>query len=289
MWNAIGQFFVGDAPERTPGRPSPSQMRTSARGPYSASLTAFSVLNLENKEYLNDGDKLILPTSSLASLSMLNVTWPMTFKVVNTYTQRVIHAGVQEFSAEEGTCYMPLWMMENLLLREGDIIHLENLTLPKGNIVKLQPCSKTFVYIDDHQSFLEMSMSRFSCLTVGELLPVKHDNTVYEIEVLELTPGPAVCIIECDLKVEFAPPKDWTEEDDHPRQFVADTTNDSASVDPMPWQKAIINGVRKYDHGFNRMVQEGRVPGVIKDMKLSESEYAKKAFHGAGKSLGSKC
>lgn len=29
------------------------------------------------------------------------------------------HCGVLEFSAAEGTCYLPFWMMQNLLLEEG--------------------------------------------------------------------------------------------------------------------------------------------------------------------------
>lgn len=32
---------------------------------------------------------------------------------------RKTHCGVLEFSAAEGSCYLPYWMMQNLLLEEG--------------------------------------------------------------------------------------------------------------------------------------------------------------------------
>jgi hypothetical protein len=41
------------------------------------------------------------------------------------------HCGVLEFVAEEGVCYMPHWMMQNMLLQVGDMVKLRNVSLPK--------------------------------------------------------------------------------------------------------------------------------------------------------------
>lgn len=49
------------------------------------------------------------------------------------------HVGVQEFSAEEGMCFMPYWLMRRLGINEGDVAQIENVSLPKGQFVKLQP------------------------------------------------------------------------------------------------------------------------------------------------------
>ncbi|CAL5326153.1 unnamed protein product [Camellia sinensis] len=46
----------------------------------------------------------------------------MLFELRNAATERISHCGVLEFIAEEGMIYMPYWMMENLLLQEGDIV-----------------------------------------------------------------------------------------------------------------------------------------------------------------------
>lgn len=54
----------------------------------------------------------------------------MLFKV-ETRNGRMTHCGVLEFIAEEGVCYMPHWMMQNLLLQVGDMVKLRNVSLPK--------------------------------------------------------------------------------------------------------------------------------------------------------------
>jgi ubiquitin fusion degradation protein 1 len=56
---------------------------------------------------------------------------------------------VLEFVAEEGMIYMPYWMMQNLLLQEGDIVRVKSATLPKGTFVKLQPHTKDFLDISN--------------------------------------------------------------------------------------------------------------------------------------------
>ena len=104
---------------------------------------------------VNAGGKIIMPPSSLESLSRLNISFPMLFKVENKAkgrfindsplkstppqnvnftltlgvqchlagnepkTERISHTGVLEFIADEGKVYLPGWMMRNLLLGEG--------------------------------------------------------------------------------------------------------------------------------------------------------------------------
>ena len=41
------------------------------------------------------------------------------------------HCGVLEFSAPEGSCYIPHWMMQNLLLEAGSLLTVKNVSLPK--------------------------------------------------------------------------------------------------------------------------------------------------------------
>lgn len=66
---------------------------------------------------IEDGDKILLPPSALDALSQLNVEYPMKFELINEALGKKTHCGVLEFSAEEGRCYMPFWMMQNLLVR----------------------------------------------------------------------------------------------------------------------------------------------------------------------------
>jgi len=72
---------------------------------------------------------VILPSSALNELSRLKISYPMTFMVSNPDMQIKSFCGVLEFSAEEGMCILPLWMMNNLCLQEGSEIILRSMNL----------------------------------------------------------------------------------------------------------------------------------------------------------------
>jgi hypothetical protein len=46
----------------------------------------------------------------------MNVDYPMLFEVTNNTIGKKTNCGVLEFSAEEGWCYMPFGMMQNLMV-----------------------------------------------------------------------------------------------------------------------------------------------------------------------------
>lgn len=75
---------------------------------------------------------------------------PWMFKLSNpSNPAATTHAGVLEFIAPEGVCYLPYWMMKSLHLNEGDPIRISGTELPKGRFVKLQAQSVTFLEISD--------------------------------------------------------------------------------------------------------------------------------------------
>jgi ubiquitin fusion degradation protein 1 len=71
---------------------------------------------------IDEGDKILLPPSALDTLARMNVEYPMLFELTNDSTGKKTHCGVLEFSAEEGRCYMPFWMMQNMLVTTYRII-----------------------------------------------------------------------------------------------------------------------------------------------------------------------
>jgi len=179
-------------------------------GRFDHQYQAFPVSFL-GKEDLEKGNKMILPQSALDHLARLNISYPMLFEVTNPSTSRRTHAGVQEFIAEEGTCYLPYWLMCNLLLQEGDLVQITNTTLPKGSFVKLQPISSDFLDIHNPRAVLENSLRNFATLTVGDCIVIDYNQKRYEIEIVECKPAQAISIIEADVNVDFAPPKDYKE------------------------------------------------------------------------------
>lgn len=53
-----------------------------------------------------------MPPSALDQLTRLNVDYPMLFKLTNAKKNRVSHAGVLEFVADEGKVYIPYWVSD---------------------------------------------------------------------------------------------------------------------------------------------------------------------------------
>lgn len=115
--------------------------------PFNVTYRCFSVSMLpgQERQEVERGGKIIMPPSALESLTRLNVNYPMLFKLSNKQTARITHCGVLEFVADEGRVYIPLWMMHNLLLEEGDFVQVESVTLPVATFSKFQPQSTDFL------------------------------------------------------------------------------------------------------------------------------------------------
>lgn len=165
------------------------------------------------KENLENGDKILLPPAALDHLARLAVTYPMMFEIKNPLTQQLTHCGVMEFSAEEGKCYVPYWMMENLNVENGGLINLRNVTLPKGSFVQLRPHKTQFTKLSNPRVVLEKALRSFSCLTQGNTIRIAHGDTKYDLDIVEVRPSTAISIIETDVNVDFAPPKDFEVEE----------------------------------------------------------------------------
>ncbi|XP_057729170.1 uncharacterized protein LOC130944712 isoform X2 [Arachis stenosperma] len=163
------------------------------------------------KSNLEKGDKIIMPPSALDRLASLHIDYPMLFQLSNPSAGKVTHCGVLEFVSDEGMIYIPYWMMENMLLQEGDTVCVRNTSLAKGTYVKLQPHTKDFLDITNPKAILETSLRNYSCLTTGDTIMVAYNSKKYYIDIVETKPSPAVSIIETDCEVDFAAPLDYKE------------------------------------------------------------------------------
>jgi len=166
------------------------------------------------REDANHGGKVFLPPSALDKLTRLHITYPMLFELVNGAKSKTTHAGVLEFIAEEGRIYVPQWLMETLELEPGDLLQVKSTDLPLGTFIKLQPQSPDFLEISDPKAVLENAFRNFSCLTTGDIFTFSYNDSIYAIAVLEIkpeNPKKAICTLETDLSVDFAPPVGYVE------------------------------------------------------------------------------
>src|SRR5271169_5608268 len=110
-------------------------------------------------------------------------------------------------------------MMNTLLVEEGALLNLKSTTLPLGKFIKIQPQSTNFLSIHDPKAVLEMSLRNFSALTTGDIIQISYNSQIYEIAVLQVKSHSgnddenttAVCVIETDIEVDFAPPLGYVE------------------------------------------------------------------------------
>jgi ubiquitin fusion degradation protein 1 len=163
----------------------------------------------------NHGGKVFLPPSALDKLTRLHITYPLLFELINgAQDGKKTHAGVLEFIAEEGKIYLPYWLMQTLLLEPGDLLQVKSTDIPLGAFIKLQPQDSSFLEISDPKAVLENAFRNFSCLTTGDVFTFAYNDNTYSVAVLETRPdhpSKAVCTIETDLSVDFAPPVGYKE------------------------------------------------------------------------------
>nr|XP_027205740.1 protein CLP1 homolog [Dermatophagoides pteronyssinus] len=207
-----------------------------------------SCLPIDERQNLEKGGKIIMPPSALHTLTRLNTVYPMLFKLSNKDKNRHTHSGVLEFIAEEGKVYLPYWMMRNLLLDEGSMLHVQSVSLQVATFSKFQPQSVDFLDIHNPKAVLENALRNFACLTTGDVIAINYNNKVYELSVLETKPGPAVSIIECDMNVEFEAPIGYQEpkrqnKNDSNQDNSMDDENDATMIeDPKQLQQNPFQG-----------------------------------------------
>lgn len=143
------------------------------------------------------------------------ISYPMHFMVRAPRTGRHTHCGVLEFTAPEGRCYLPLWMMQQIGAEDGDAVEVAYTVLPLGRGVRLQPCTRDFLDLSDHRAVLEVMMTKYAALTVGDVFLFHYNRRDYYLEVRDVVPHNAqnaINIVETNLAIEFDPPKDMPPE-----------------------------------------------------------------------------
>uniref|UniRef100_A0A803LM26 Uncharacterized protein n=2 Tax=Chenopodium quinoa TaxID=63459 RepID=A0A803LM26_CHEQI len=205
----LGDYSEGDDVVSEEGERTNSGWEAAAGFNKWYNVYPFSFIEKTNLEV---GNKIIMPESALRELMDEGVGFPMLFKIENQSKEKISHCGVLEFTGEEGAVFMPEWMMKNMALEDGDMIHLKNVDLDKATFVKLQPHSVDFLDIRIPKYVLENAFcSGYACLTVGDTIVIKHQGKTLYVDIVEAMPSNAVCVIETDVEVDFARPLDYKE------------------------------------------------------------------------------
>lgn len=197
------------------------------------------------------------------------------------------HAGVLEFTADEGVVNLPSWMMKRLDLSEGDPVRLFGTRLPKGKFVKLQPQSVTFLELSDPKAVLEQAMRAYTVITPGDIIEIHYNMMTFELLVMEVQPDAAgISVLNTDLEVDFAPPVGYVEPERKPAA-------------PIPTMKTKLNinvaetqDVDARGSGTSTPVPAGRSSGAATSTGQATGTDTKpapfEAFKGKGFSMAGK-
>ena len=147
---------------------------------------------------------------------------PLTFRVVNPRNDRVVYAGIREFSAEENEVGLSGFIrgalgIEDDQLRTVDVdedtltqgsaptVTVHARQLPKGTYVRLRPLEAGYDP-EDWKALLERHLrDNYTTLTTNEVLAVPGDrNESFRFLVDKVAPeGDGICVVDTDLEVDI--------------------------------------------------------------------------------------
>ncbi|KAH6796015.1 hypothetical protein C2S51_037001 [Perilla frutescens var. frutescens] len=180
---------------------------------------------LEAVPYQGIGDKIKLPPSCFTELSEqgafdkgpLHFSLSLIHQEATMHTEnsdkelsRMTHAGVLEFTVEEGFVALPQHCWSNLFPEDAPgsaEVEVRYVWLPKGTYAKLQSVEFGFSDIPNHKAVLETSLRQHATLSQGDTLIVNHGALTYHLRVLELKPSSSISVLETDIEVDIIGPE----------------------------------------------------------------------------------
>ncbi|PSK55894.1 Ubiquitin fusion degradation protein 1 [Elsinoe australis] len=155
---------------------------------------------------------------------------PLTFRLINPDSGRVVYAGIREFSAEEGQIILSSFLARSLGIEESVNTHVAKQDdteevdgtiegprvtahfkqLSKGTYVKLRPLEAGYD-VEDWKALLEQHMrANFTTLTKGEVLEIPGEAALgqkvetFRFLVDEFKPDEeGICVVDTDLEVDI--------------------------------------------------------------------------------------
>lgn len=80
------------------------------------------------------------------------------------------------------------------------------MSLGKAKFVKFRARSVDFLEVSNPRALLEVSLRKYTCLTVGDIICIKHGTKKFYMDVREVDPNGQASIIETDCNVDFEEP-----------------------------------------------------------------------------------
>jgi len=211
---------------------------------------------------------IILPEQYLLLLNASDAELPWHFEISNPENGLRTCCAVIMFTADRGTSHVPQWIQDNLGLKDGDMMSVVLKKLVIGEFAKLQPQSVEFLEVKDPKTALESNLRNFQCISVGDVIPVCYEGSMYRLAVLETKPENSICITNSDLTIDFAPPVGYVEPNCEISKSIAN--NGQPRIEP-DWE---------FEVGSLTFMRPKATPQATSESKLFEP------FSGIGRASG---
>ena len=196
----------------------------------------------------------------------MRIQYPMTFMISNAQMGLKTYCGVLEFSAEEGMCHIPIWMMNNLCVQEGSEIILRNMNLKKGSYVKIRPHETAFIELSNPKAILEQELTFYSVLHKGDTINIQYGGRDYAIDIMECQPNDQICCVDTNIELDFEAPKDYVEPPKLKKQTTADKNALEAERDAA--KLAAVAG--KYTRIDGKQLTDQQKRDILNQLKAQE-------------------
>ena len=186
---------------------------------------------------------------------------------------------------------------------EGSLITVRNISLPKASFVKFRAQSVDFLEVSNARALLEVSLRKFTCLTVGDTICIPYSGKKFYLDVREVQPNGAASIIETDCNVDFEEPLGY--QDSKYAQYERDAkekaeaaanggslansvhggvvrTVQKARAEPTPEEAAAAAAFKPFSGAAKRI--DGKLPASAQEAKMAGQATASSPSVGASDS-----
>lgn len=187
-------------------------------------LIYFHSYSDEKYNYLDNSNKIILPSSILSRISSFNgINYPLIFKIDDIDD----FLGVADFIPDIDVIYVPFNIYTKLhtsSIENSDIyitvnLKLYNLPIARGTKAKLQVHDAKFIEIEDYKYYLEHHLQKnYSILQENSTIEIEPhpllnyaDGKMLKINIINTEPENVILITDTDLAIEFEEPLNYQE------------------------------------------------------------------------------
>ena len=167
--------------------------------------------NYDSIKHLEELNKVVLPSSVLNRINRYadNINGNIVFQLKGN-SELYVYISVESFQDDISDAYIPMNLIDRLLLNDGDLVEFELLDISKGTKITIQPHTSELLEMEDFKSFLEIEMNhKYDILTNGDTISLEYNNKTIYFDIKLTLPNDIISIKNTDLEVEFEQPLDY--------------------------------------------------------------------------------